>query len=546
MRILAYVSDEMYVALPDVLAEFEALADGAVTILRSSPRGVLRGDLPDGKYRVTLAKSGYGSKASTVEIGPQPIQFRLLADGLLGYMWPKWVRAGEVAEYRIHAIEQYQLTLWRYGIEKEFVSMISWIDEHGPQANRQILPDADFTQTGVKWNSDGYPARPTIIAPDRSGLYYLWARTPSGRAFSFPWVVAPAAPKARIAVLASTNTWNAYNSFGGRSNYINADRLPNTPVVNARQDLDRYNKALPFGVWRPNDDEFRPLSFDRPEPNNHLFDDPQVSAPVQGRVQCGQAPGEWRLYGWLEREGFEYDLYGEGHLHDGLLPLDSYRVLIIAVHPEYWSREMYLAVKKWVFERGGTLMYLGGNGLNCEIVFSKDGSMRCLSHLHSLHGEMGGKAGDGSIEYESRMHRTLESEANLLGVVCTETGIMTAAPYRVIDASHWIFTGTGLNNGDLFGKETLHERIPGGASGHETDKRSASSPSNTALLAKGTNPDNGGSEIVMHEREHGGTVFSVGSITWCAALFVDENVSKITRNVLNRFTGSQKVNGYAK
>ena len=29
----------------------------------------------------------------------------------------------------------------------------------------------------------------------------------------------------RIAVLASNITWNAYNSFGGRSNYINADRL---------------------------------------------------------------------------------------------------------------------------------------------------------------------------------------------------------------------------------------------------------------------------------------------------------------------------------
>jgi hypothetical protein len=265
-----------------------------------------------------------------------------------------------------------------------------------------------------------------------------------------------------------------------------------------------------------------------------MFDDPQVTDPVQGRVQCGQAPGEWRLYGWLEREGFDYDLYGEGHLHDGLLPLDAYRVLIIAVHPEYWSREMYLAVKAWVFERGGRLMYLGGNGLNCEVTFSGDGSMRCLSHLHSEHGEMGGKSPDASVRYESRMHRTLESEANLLGVVCTETGIMTAAPYRAIDTSHWIFAGTGLKNGDLFGKESLHERIPGGASGHETDKRSVSSPSNTVLLAKGTNPDDGGSEIVMHEREHGGVVFSVGSITWVSSLFVDHAVSTITRNVLQK------------
>jgi hypothetical protein len=449
-------------------------------------------------------------------------------------MWPKWVRSGESAEFRIHSVEQYQLTLWRYGLERELIGPVTWMDEHGPQANRQILPDEDFTQTGVRWNTTGYAAPPAIAAPERSGLYYLWARGISGRTYSFPWVVAPAAPRARIAVLAATNTWNAYNSYGGRSNYVNADRLPDRPVVNSRQDLDRYQNHAPFGTWLPEDEDYRPLSFDRPEPNNVIFDNFDPGQPVQGRTQCGQAPGEWRLYAWLEKEGFDYDLYAEGQLHDGSLPLDSYSVLIAAVHPEYWSREMYFGVKEWVFQRGGRFLYLGGNGLNCEVVFEADGSIRCLSHLHSEHGEMGGRAPDGSF-YDSRMHRTLESEANLLGVVCSETGIMTAAPYRVVDASHWIFDGTGLKNGDLFGQESLHERIPGGASGHETDKGSAHSPANTVLLAKGINPDDGGSEMVLHERDRKGAVFSVGSITWVSSLLVDECVSKITRNVLENF-----------
>lgn len=538
MRVLAYVSDEMFQAIPGVIADFESEATGEVTVLHSSARGVLYGDLAPGKYRVTLARTGYGAKSTAATIDPAapPPQFRLLSDGLIGYMWPKWVKSGEQSEYRVHSVEQYQLTLWRYGQKKEYAGMVGWVDEHGPQANRQILPDGDFTQTGVKWNNDGYPSPPVVTAPARSGLYYLWARTPSGRAFSFPWIVAPATPQSKVAVLASTNAWNAYNNYGGRSNYINADHLPATPTVNARQDLARYNKSAPFGVWLPEDDEFGPLSFDRPEPNNHLFDDnADVTAPVGGRVQCGQTPGEWRLYGWLEREGFDYDLYAEAQLHDGTLPLDEYKVLIIAVHPEYWTREMYTRVKSWVFDRGGRLMYLGGNGLNCEVTLDAATSvMRCLSHLRSEHGEMGGKAPDGSM-WESRMHRTFESEANLLGVVCSETGIMTSAPYRVIEPSHWVFQGTGLGKGDLFGRETLHERVPGGASGHETDKMSASSPKNTQLLAKGTNIDNGGSEIVTFDTPSGGAVFSVGSITWVSALFPDASVSRITSNVLNRF-----------
>ena len=75
--------------------------------------------------------------------------------------------------------------------------MMGWIDEHGPEANRQILPDGDFTQTGVRWNTEGYSAPPAIVAPSRAGLYYLWARTPSGQAFSFPWIVAPRQPQAQ-------------------------------------------------------------------------------------------------------------------------------------------------------------------------------------------------------------------------------------------------------------------------------------------------------------------------------------------------------------
>jgi hypothetical protein len=129
----------------------------------------------------------------------------------------------------------------------------------------------------------------------------------------------------------------------------------------------------------------------------------------------------------------------------------------------------------------------------------------------------------------------VECEANLLGVVTTETGIMTAAPYRVVDASHWAFAGTSLRADDLFGEKSLHERCFGGASGHETDKMSGYSPRETALLAKGTNPDNGGAEMVCYELPSGGAVFSVGSITYPASLLVDDAISAITRNVIRRF-----------
>ena len=529
-RLLAYVSDEDYAALDGVRIEFEPLDGAERMLLESWPSGAVWGNLPDGRYKVTLAKDGYGSKRVTCELGSaEPHQFRLLQRKLMGYMWPKWIRSGEYSEIKVSSPEQFQLSLWRYGEVKEYVRTLSWYDEHGPHTAEQITPDGDYSETGVNWNKVGYLATPIqhrIEAPRRSGLYYLWARTPSGESYSFPWVVAPDRPCARIAVLANTNTWNAYNAFGGRSNYINSASLPSAPTVNARQDLGRYNQAE--SVWSLPDEAYRPLAFERPEHGNHIFDNSpwdgsSIRDPIQGRAQCGLAPGEWRLLGWLESQGFEYDYYSDAQLHDGTLQLESYDVLLLGVHPEYWTREMFRRVEEWV-HGGGRLMYLGGNGLNCEVILEGD-SMRCLTF---------DDAKPPDSKHESRMHRTYVSEARLLGVAFSHTGVMTAAPYTVLEPSHWALEGTGLGKGDGFGRVSQHERVPGGASGHETDKVTASSPKQVQVIARGENPDNGGAEVVLFELGRG-SVFSTGSITWVSCLYGDESVSRITLNVLRRF-----------
>jgi N,N-dimethylformamidase len=525
--LIGYVSDERYVALADVLLEF-INARGDSFEARSRATGAVHLDAPPGQYTVTLQRPGFGAKRSQVHLPVSQLHhFRLLSDGLSGYVWPKWVRSGDAGEFRVHAVEQYQLELWRYGWSPERVRSLGWHDEHGPRATMQVTPDGDYTRTGVEWNKVGYSS-PThkqyVTAPEQSGLYYFRAQTPSGLRFSFPWIVAPAKPKASLAVLASNMTWNAYNSFGGRSNYIHANEFPPTPTVNSRYDLDRYCEAE-FKTW--NWPAYAPLSFDRPEPFNHIDFEERITDLIQGRQACHLAPAEWRLVGWLEHRGIPFDYYAETQLDDGTLDLSSYRALITAVHPEYWTKRMYDRVKQWVFQDGGRLIYLGGNGLNCEVEIR--GSSMWVHNERITGLDVAGVGG------ESRMALRHESEANLVGVVFTPPGAMTGAPYQVVDDSHWSFAGTQLKNGDLFGVNSLHMRCPGGASGHETDKISPSSPKNIRLLAKGLNPDDGGAQMVHFETDRGGAVFSVGSISWVSSLPVDQPVSQITENVIHRF-----------
>lgn len=519
--LIGFVSDESYAALVDVALEFQA-TNGQRWTTRSTASGAVLLELPPDTYSVCLAKNGFGSKRVTLTLPcKQPYHFRLLADRLLGYAWPKWCRAGESVQFRVHSVEPYKLGLWRYGLRKEFVQNVGWYDNHGPRAAMQTVPDGFFAETGVRWDAGfGGVHGQRITAPTKTGLYYFHAKTESGAFYSFPLVVAPTRPQAAVAVLASTNTWNAYNPFGGRSNYIMAGSMIAEPIVNAKSDLPRY-KLSDYGEWKSSA-TFDPLSFDRPEPYNMVPEHVQCTDPIEGRQACHLAPAEWRLLGWLERERTPYDLYAENHLHDGTLNLDAYRVLILNCHPEYWSVAMYQKVKEWVFTQGGRLMYLGGNGLNCAIEYLDDGTaMRCLNPWPA--------------DKESRMHAVHESEASLLGVVFSDAGAMTSAPYRVLDASHWAFAGTGLTDGAIFGETILHQRYGLGASGHETDKVSPHSPTNIQKLAKGMNVDEGGADLVTFETPSGGAVFSAGSITYPTGLLCDAVLSRITKNVLTRF-----------
>ena len=531
--LVGYVSDERYVALPDVLLEFESAAGSSRRPLAGDRLGP-RFNLPPGTYRVTLQKAGFRGEVRDAwrsAPGTPPHHFRLLSDGLLGYAWPKWVRSGEKSEFRVHSVEPYKLDLWRYGCEKEFVRNLGWFDEHGPRATMQITPDGDYTQTGVEWNKYGY-ANPHhkqyVEAPGAVGPVLLPRQDGRGaRRSRSPGSSPRPSPTAPIAVLASNITWNAYNNFGGRSNYINADRLP--------ADADRQRPAGTEALHRPGRRHLRHRRLRPALVRPARADQPHRRAradhrPDRGPAACHLAPAEWRLLGWLEREGFAYDYYAETQLHDGTLDLDAYQVLVISARtPSTGRARCTSAVKRWVFERGGRLHVPGRQRPELRgRVRRPDGTVIYRN----------GDAPGGEARAASRAGSTcgVESEANLLGVVFTDDrGHDRGARTAWSTPAHWVFAGTGLKNGDLFGEKSLHMRCPGGASGHETDKVSPSSPPDIARLAKGTEPRRRRRRAGCYETSSGGAVFSAGSITWPSSILVDDCVSRITANVLRRY-----------
>ena len=268
------------------------------------------------------------------------------------------MRAGEKSEFRVHSVEPYQLSLWRYGFERSSSAASAGLTSTARGRRCRSRPTATTRRPASTGTSTAMPTRYcTSMSTPPSGRACITSTRGRPAGPSFPSLDRRTRqPTAPIAVLASNITWNAYNNFGGRSNYINPDRLPPTPTVNARLELKRYTD--PDDVTYDTDD-YAPLSFDRPEPINHIDCTTEITDPIEGRAACHVAPAEWRLLGWLEREHFAYDYYAETQLHDGTLDLDAYKVLILSTHPEYWSRTMYFSVKSWV-QRAGWQAHVPG------------------------------------------------------------------------------------------------------------------------------------------------------------------------------------------
>ena len=93
--LIGFVSDEQHVAIPGALVTFEN--ESGRWDLSSQADGALLAELAPGEYQVTLNRDGFGGKRVTAMVdGTHPCQFRLLSDGLVGYMWPKWGAGGSV------------------------------------------------------------------------------------------------------------------------------------------------------------------------------------------------------------------------------------------------------------------------------------------------------------------------------------------------------------------------------------------------------------------------------------------------------------------
>jgi N,N-dimethylformamidase len=378
---------------------------------------------------------------------------------------------------------------------------------------------------------------------------------------------APQGSRPKLAFLAPTCAYMAYANHGEHITVRGVERLMGRLLHFGHQDVYLYDHPeLCHSLYDKHADGSGVCYSSRLRPNINCA--PRYHSWLGGDgSSLYQYNADTHLFGWLAHHGFDYDVITDEDLHrDGYGLIQHYEVILTGSHPEYHSTAMWDAMQAWL-DRGGRLMYMGGNGWYWRIAFHDElpgviEVRRAEDGIRSWEAEPGEYYQSFNGEYGGLWRRCGRPPNVMAGIGFVAQGFDVSTYYRrAPDADNprvrFIFEGVP---DEIIGDFGL---IGGGAAGIELDcinpllgsppniLRLASSEDHSPLMLlvneefTATLPNLGGdqnervrADLSFFETAAGGAVFATGSIAWIGSLpwnGYENNVSAITLNTLRRF-----------
>lgn len=375
-----------------------------------------------------------------------------------GYCWPQSVEVGGSVDLHLSSTDgaPVHVVVARVGGERHVV-----LARPGVAAGDHPVP-ADAATHGCGW-----PTALTIeVDPTwRSGYYEvtLTITDPSGRdrtdhAF---FVVRPtvgpggaSTSGASILLVLATNTWHAYNDFGGSNLYTGATQ------VALQRPMARGYLSKPPGAGR------RVTAVHPPDPQlaahvgylrlNHL-------SPWAG--SAGWPDWELPFVQWAERQGYTLDVATNADLedHPELLagsPAAGYRLVLSVGHDEYWSGPMRDTVEAFI-ARGGNVAFFSGNTAFWQV--RHEGPVM-VGYKGNFRRDPVYETGSvGRLTSMWSDHLVARPENEMTGVSFSRGGYHRigrrvtngAGGYTIHRADHWLFEDTGIGYGDVLGADAV-------------------------------------------------------------------------------------------
>jgi N,N-dimethylformamidase beta subunit-like, C-terminal len=370
-----------------------------------------------------------------------------------GYCWPQSVVGGQAVALHLSSAgaRPVAVEIARIGAQRTVVFRDGAVpvDEHPTPS--------DASQRGCRWPV----AREVEIDSAWPSGYYEVLLTidvdGSARQTRAFFVVRPTVPSSPILMALATNTWHAYNDFGGRNLYTGATS------VSLRRPMAAGYLHKPGGAGQ------RVTSMAPPDPYsaahvgylrmNHL-------SPYAG--SAGWPNWELPFVRWAEREGYTIDMVTNADLEDHpelLGPSTAYGLFLSIGHDEYWSAPMRDSVEGFI-AAGHNAAFLSGNTAFWQVRLEDPDGPGPATTMVGFKGFLKDDPVYGT-DRQSELttiwsdHLLDRPENHMTGVSFARGGYHRigrrvtrgAGGYTVHRANHWMFDGTDLDYGDVLGAD---------------------------------------------------------------------------------------------
>ena len=472
-------------------------------------------------------------------------------------------------------------------------------------AGREValaLTDIDVAEHPVPANADrdgcAWPAAAQIeVGADwRSGYYDILLTDADGEE-THHFICVKAAPdaKARMVLVLSTNTWHAYNYFGGANAYCDVAALMSrkAPLPEAMLGaIGRLSSLRPFPQlqFAPPADAPRLVNLRKRgfEERPWAGADPAWSRAHNQTPYDGSAGflHKWEhvFVAWAEgEENLRFDYLTDYDLDADPAALDGYQAVLLVGHSEYWSGPERDRIEAFI-DRGGKLAIFSGNTAFWKVRW-EDGGKTLV--CHKWKGESAEQVAPDEATHLWSHPMFARPEAAITGLTFIfggyhRLGLCAArgqGGYTVYRPDHWALAGADLFYGDVIGDAVPllgyendgcalrfdENGLPAAqprlgvpadleviaiapcafAEAEGSGYRSLIPPEQLDVVAKIAFGDDSaasqarvmrGHAVMGSFRRGAGEVFNAGTTEWAHGLAAgDPFVTRITRNVIERF-----------
>ncbi len=321
---------------------------------------------------------------------------------------------------------------------------------------------AHDTPADADANGCGWPVAVSIpVGGDwPSGMYLVTLRAheaPADRALGYAMFVVRATPTRRADVLLvlATNTYNAYNTWGGCSLYTGGNRVS----------FDRpFGRGMLVRAEVERDDrKARPVyTGEQPDADGFVYQQYRHANGYPAWIgSAGWFTYERRFVEWASREGVALDIAVSSDLEHDPTVVDGYRLVLGVGHDEYWSATQRATIEAYV-AGGGNYASFSGNTMFWQVRL-EDAGRAMVCHKYAAHRAdpvMGTEAQPtmsgmwcdpvvGNPEWRFLGGGSAYGLYSRFGQA-TPRG---AGAFTVYRNDHWLFEDTGLRYGDLLGRD---------------------------------------------------------------------------------------------